>query len=385
MKRYVILVCAVIMQMCLGATYSWSVYVEPLKEITGLWQGTVQFPFSLFYFAFPATMVLTGTLLSRLGPRRAAVTGGVIFGGGWLLAALGGVNFAFTVLGIGLCAGIGVGLAYIVPIAVCIQWFPRHKGLITGIAVAGFGGGAALVSQLGGWLMNARGATPFETFGIFGAAFMILVAGAGWFMRYAPNVEREGIARLKLSGVIGRQEFLILYSAMFTGLAAGFAVNANLKEFYTGQNLNASIAAVSLFAIANAVGRIIWGGVFDRVQATMAIRANLLAQAVVVMSALWLVNSTGGFLFFAFMTGFNYGGVLVLYASAAAGIWGNEHVGQVYGFLFSANIPAALVPIIAGFVYDISGNFSSVLIVLATLMIFATFGVWRYAAVLDKG
>ena len=92
MNRYVILLSAVVMQMCLGATYSWSVYVRPLREITGLNQGPVQLPFTVFYFAFPATMMLSGTFLPRLGPRRSAMIGGVIFGCGWLLAALGGVH-----------------------------------------------------------------------------------------------------------------------------------------------------------------------------------------------------------------------------------------------------------------------------------------------------
>lgn len=65
----------------------------------------------MFYFVFPATMLLTGTLLPRLGPRFCSVTGGLPFGGGWMLASLGSFNFAFTIAGIGLCAGLGAGFA----------------------------------------------------------------------------------------------------------------------------------------------------------------------------------------------------------------------------------------------------------------------------------
>ncbi|HBG18856.1 MAG TPA: hypothetical protein DDY32_06145, partial [Desulfobulbaceae bacterium] len=139
--RYIILPAAVLMQMCLGATYSWSVYVQPLKALAGLQQGSAQIPFTVFYFVFPLTVMFAGMLLPRLGPRVCAVTGGLCFGGGWLLASLGVHSFVFTILGIGLLAGIGAGMAYIVPIAVCIRWFPRAKGLVTGVAVAGFGGG----------------------------------------------------------------------------------------------------------------------------------------------------------------------------------------------------------------------------------------------------
>ena len=105
-----------------------SVFVLPLKQIAAILQSTAQLPFSLFYFAFPATMIVTGTLLPRIGPRRCAVVGGLLFGGGWMLASMGRVHFAFTILGIGLMAGIGVGFAYIVPIATCVRWFPLQKG-----------------------------------------------------------------------------------------------------------------------------------------------------------------------------------------------------------------------------------------------------------------
>lgn len=156
------------MQMCPGATYSWSIYVQPIRELTGILQGSSQLPFSLFYFTFPITMIMAGQVLPRLGPRRSAILGGVLFGTGWLLAGLGHQHFLYTILGIGLLAGIGAGFAYIVPIATCIRWFPERQGLVTGIAVAGFGGGAAAVSQVGGLLMNSLAPSPFTTFAAFG-------------------------------------------------------------------------------------------------------------------------------------------------------------------------------------------------------------------------
>nr|MBM1002189.1 MFS transporter [Desulfofustis sp. PB-SRB1] len=162
--RYRILFAAVLMQACLGATYSWSVYVQPLRKLADIAQGPAQIPFTLFYFAFPLTMMIAGQFLPRIGPRRSAVLGGFLFGGGWLLAGMGNHSFLLTIIGIGAIAGIGAGMAYIVPIAVCVRWFPDSKGLVTGIAVAGFGGGAAIVSQVGGYLINTMGLSPFTTF-----------------------------------------------------------------------------------------------------------------------------------------------------------------------------------------------------------------------------
>lgn len=358
MKRYVILIASVVMQMCLGATYSWSVYVKPLKEITGLLQGPVQLPFSVFYFAFPATMILSGSLLPRLGPRFCAMGGGLVFGAGWLLAALGRTDFIYTTLGIGILAGIGVGFAYIVPIATCIRWFPGHKGLVTGIAVAGFGGGSALVTQAAGFLMAGRGYSPFDTFAVLGTVFLVLVTAAGSLMQNPPTEGRPVGEALPMDRIIGPPAFKILYLAMFSGLVAGFAVNANLKELYPAGSVAVGITAVSFFAMANAAGRILWGLLFDRLEAFTAIRLNLLLQALLLLASPLLLASHQGLLLFALAAGFNYGGVLVLYASTVARIWSAPAVGQVYSWLFSANIPAALAPIAAGMVFDRTGSFT---------------------------
>ena len=142
-----------------------------------------------------------------------------------------------------------------VPIAVCIQWFPKARGLVTGIAVAGFGGGAAMVSQIGGYLIKSTGLTPFQTFLIFGALFMVLVTLAGSLMTLPDSGPAEKRFRMVMPNeLISHVSFRLLYLAMAIGLFAGFAVNANLKELYSGSGdaVGLGITAVSLFAIANA-------------------------------------------------------------------------------------------------------------------------------------
>jgi len=126
--RIMVILSALLMQLCLGATYSWSVYVQHIKNILGISQAQAQVPFSVFYFVFPLTMIFSGTLVDKFGPRIAAISGGILFGSGWLLSSLGGSNFTYTVLGNGIIAGVGAGIAYIVPIATCIKWFPTIRG-----------------------------------------------------------------------------------------------------------------------------------------------------------------------------------------------------------------------------------------------------------------
>lgn len=377
MYRYLILICAVTMQMCLGATYSWSVYVNPLKQLTGLGQGVVQIPFTVFYFMFPATMVFIGKMLHQAGVRQCAMIGGVVFGSGWILAGLGYSHFILTILGIGLFAGIGVGFAYMVPIATAVLWFPNQKGLVTGIAVAGFGGGAALVSQIGGYLMNVQQYNPYEVFTIFGISFFVIVSIAGFFMKVPPDFSYSPASALRTRKIIFDKTFILLYLCMFTALSAGFTINANLKELNLNIAIENGILAVSLFAIANAAGRIFWGMLCDKIKPMLAIALNLASQAALLIIGLMILKDVSGFLLFASLSGFNYGGVLVIYASTVTRKWGAENVGQVYGWLFSANIPAALAPVAAGLVFDSTGSFTIPLLALAIALGLVTLLVTR--------
>jgi len=371
MQRYIILLSAVAMQLCLGATYSWSVFVKPLRDLTGLSQAGVQLPFTMFYFAFPLTVIFSGYVLQRLGPGRSAAAGGCVFGLGWVLASLGSQHFALTVIGIGLLAGIGVGLAYVVPLAVLVRWFPNQKGLVTGIAVAGFGGGAALLSQISGYLIGTEGLTPYMVFGIFGSVFLLVSIPAGFAMKFPGEVNAQHAVLLPYREIVVRREFRLLYAVMMVALASGFSVNANMKELYPAGGAATGIMGVSLFAIANAIGRMVWGAFFDRTSAVAAIRTNLLAQAIVLFASPLLLMSQSGFLLLAIAAGFNYGGVLVLYAASVTHVWGAEKVGHVYGMLFSANIVAAPAPMLAGLWYDATNEFSSFFIALAVLLIFS--------------
>ncbi len=368
--RIMIILSALLMQLCLGATYSWSVYVQNLKSLMGISQAQAQIPFSVFYFIFPLTMIFSGTLVDKFGPRLAAITGGILFGSGWLISSFGIYNFNYTILGNGVIAGIGAGIAYIVPISTCIKWFPNNKGLVTGVAVAGFGGGAALVSTVAGYLIKLN-LTPFTLFGYFGIVFLVLIVFSGFFMQNPPNFSKADTIKLGFREVLTDKRFIILYFAMFTGLAAGFAINANIKEFYKAATLMTGVSAVSFFAIANAIGRVAWGGIFDRFDSRSIIQLNLLSQALLLFASPFIVTSPLGLQIFAAIAGFNYGGVLVIYAGSVARVWGADKVGSIYGWLFSANIPGAVAPLFAGYFYDKTGSFTIPLYTLAIIILIA--------------
>jgi len=233
-------------------------------------------------------------------------------------------------------------------------------------------------------MINSMGKSPFEAFTLFGIIFLILGSAAGSAMKNPPDTETKSESRLRSSGIAAGRNFRVLYFAMFTALAAGFAVNANLKQLFDGVSIKIGVAAVSVFAVANALGRIAWGMIFDRVRASSIIQANLVCQAMLFFCSFHILRSEAGLLVFAFISGFNYGGVLVLYASATARIWGIRHVGQVYGLLFSANIPAAISPILSGYGYDYFGSFTFPLAGSALLLIVAAFIARKQRNIIDS-
>lgn len=366
MKRYLILSAAFIMQMCLGATYSWSVFVRPIRELTGLSQGITQIPFTTFYLAFPVTLIFSGSILHSLGPRRSALVGTVLFGSGWVVAGVGGgLSFLFVVLGVGIMSGIGVGFAYLVPIQVGNRWFPRQPGLVTGLAVAGFAIGAALIGLGGEAMMHGFGLTPYRTLALLGFGYLVIGVVTATQMEFPRGTTSTSEPPPPRWALLRNTEFRKLFPAMVAGLAAGFAVNSNLKDLCPPGHLAAGGTAVAVFAIGNAAGRIAWGVAFDRMLPSSVIRLNLFAQAAVIAVGLFVIKDLATLLIFAGVAGFNYGGVLVLYALTVARRWGLQHMGQVYGLLFTANIAAAPGPMVAGFSLDLTGSFLPAFLLIA--------------------
>ena len=374
-RGFAVLSAAVLMQLCLGATYAWPVFVQPFKDQTGLSQGSVQLPFTLFYVVFPATMFFAGRVIERFGARASAMAGGILFGGGWFLAGVAGHHFAFVALGVGVLGGLGAGMAYLVPIATAVKWFPRYAGLVTGVSVAGFGGGAALVSQAATHLVVREGLGPLAALRILGLVFALVILLAASQMKAPTKVVAAEAEPRKPLNSVSRRNFAALYLAMFTGLAAGFTVNANLRELAFADRAAAGAVAVSLFALANAAGRIVWGFFHDRFPNALPLQVNLWCQAALLLLFSWSTSALSGYYLFAFLAGFNYGGILVLYASSATRWYGPAAFPRVYGRLFSANIPAAVAPMAAGYAFEQWHSFFPAFVILALIMVVASAGL----------
>jgi OFA family oxalate/formate antiporter-like MFS transporter len=198
-KRWWIAVAAIVMQLCLGTVYAWSVFKKPLMGMHQWTEMQTQITFMICIGVIGLAAAFGGMLVDKKGPRFVATLGGILFGVGTLLAGLADQlgNIWLMYLGFGLIAGLGNGFGYVTPIATLIRWFPDKRGLVTGLAVMGFGAGAFFMGQLAPIMINSfktvgdGGAATSSgvslTFYIWGAIFLVLVPAAAQLFKNPPQ------------------------------------------------------------------------------------------------------------------------------------------------------------------------------------------------------
>ena len=361
-NRWVVVIGAVLIQLCLGAIYAWSVFTEPLKE-AGWSSAQTQGVFSAGLASFAVVMVLAGRMMPRFGPRRVAMAGGVVLGLGYVLAGmLGGTSFAKLFVFIGLIGGSGIGLAYVVPIAVGMRWFPDKKGLISGLAVAGFGFGATLwVKLAGSWGHLIDGVGLSTTFVLYGVVFFGAVIVGGLWMVYppkdyapagwTPSVEKQGASvspvSLNSGQMLRTPQFYMILLTFAIGAGAGLMSIGLMKLFPKPELVRAgfdeasasAIAGTAMavfFALANGLGRIAWGAVSDRFGRKRSIILMMVTQGVFVFAFQYVAGTPTLLYLGAALIGFNFGGNFALYPTITADTFGTQHVGQNYGWVFLA-------------------------------------------------
>lgn len=296
----------------------------------------------------------------------AVVVAGVVLGNQYVGKA-DEFDKLFLVWGtVGFLAGAGIGFAYVCPIAALIKWFPEHKGLVSGVAVAGFGFGAFLFKgrsfgALG--YIQENGIAQF--FLVHGAVCFVAVTLGALLLCNPPGAQ----AAPKLTGESSWQEtlrrpvFYILWLMFFSGAMAGLMVIGIVKVF-AGEQLVAAAGsgidqattnslllkgaeAVGWLAIFNAVGRVFWGFASDRIGRTSAFVAMFVLQAGM-MFVLAGMNTEMSLAVGASIVGFNFGGNFALFPSATADLFGAKNLGANYGWIFTAYGIAGVVGIAAG-------------------------------------
>jgi OFA family oxalate/formate antiporter-like MFS transporter len=389
LNRWSVVVGATSIQLALGAIYAWSVFTARLTDAAGSYAFTASqtaWVFSTGLATFATVMVLAGRILPRVGPRPLTIAGGLLLGGGYILGGLFGESFWIQLLSIGVVGGTGIGLAYVVPISVCVKWFPDKKGLITGLAVAGFGFGATIwVKLAGSWFGGLLNTTSlfglpgvqsvFVIYGIALAALILLGSlvminppddylPSGWAPPETENNDHEGAVEFRARDMLRTPQFYMLWSVfMFAGIS-GLMVIYCIKLFGIDALEHHGVAgagaitgtAMAWYAIFNGVGRIAWGSVSDKIGRKTTITLMAALQGVTMLMTYHVFISFGmiyGFIIAAALIGFNYGGAFALFPAITADYFGNKNVGSNYGWMFTAYGVAGLTgPLLAGYFKD---------------------------------
>lgn len=373
--RYVILLASVLIQLCIGGLYAWSTFVPALRDSYGLSTAQTQLVFGGLIAVFTLSMVYAGKLLHWRGPTQVAGTGAVLFGVGYLTASLSGGTLPMMLLGVSGFAGIGTAFCYVCALAMCVRWFPARKGLATGVAVAGFGGGAILLSSLAKRLF-LQGVDVLAIFRWVGVSYGCVMIGSALLLRWPSAYEGTHIRPAPpLRGLLRDRFFWVLVIGMFCGTFAGLLVIGNLGPMALTSGLSSSVAvgAVSAFAVGNTAGRIAWGWIADKIRVRV-IPLSLAALAVATCGLVpWSTKATV-FITLSMFVGFGFGACFVIYATMTASHYGPDRVGSVYPLVFLAYGVAGIGgPWIGGWLYDTTASYelaclASVVVVLTGLL-----------------
>ena len=407
MNRGFVILGAILIQLALGAIYAWSVFTPSLK-IAGWSSENTQWVFAVGLASFAIFMVFAGKKLKTWGPRTLSWMGGAILGLGYILAGIiGGTNFIALLILIGLIGGMGIGFAYVVPIAVGMRWFPDKKGMITGLAVAGFGFGAMLwVKLAGSWGHLIQDLGLSTTFIIYGAAFALMVLIGGIWMKFPPEgwnppgikVKKKLVTEDDTAEVVVTQteftrnemlkkaQFYLIFLTFVFSAGAGL-MSIGLMKLYPMQALMdagisetaasaiAGTAMAVFFSLANGMGRILWGIISDKLGRKLSIILMTGIQGITVILFTYMAGSEYLLYLGATLIGFNFGGNFALFPTITADTFGSKNVGQNYPFVFLAyGVGGIFGPILGGRMGDLNNfalafTISGVAVLIGTILI----------------
>lgn len=364
------------MQMALGAVYAWSVFRIPLTQTFGWTVSQVTLAFELAILVLGFAAFAGGMWMRRSGPRPVGIAAALLYGCGTALAGLSH-NLPMLYLTYGVIGGAGLGLGYIVPIATLVRWFPDKRGMITGIAVAGFGAGALVTAPIAQRLIGSAGVS--NTFAILGIAYFVIIMLAATVMKnppagYAPagfqpsSVRGSAAPDFALPQALGAWQWYGLWLTLFLNTTAGIAIISQASPMAQEiSHVNAATAAglVGIIAIANGSGRFLWAWFSDAIGRKSVFLAMFLLQAL----AFLLLSHASGFAslaLLAFVILLCYGGGFGTMPSFATDYFGSRDIGSIYGLMLTAWGAAAVVgPTFIAQVRQATGHYQDALRVMA--------------------
>ncbi|MBK4736930.1 L-lactate MFS transporter [Noviherbaspirillum pedocola] len=369
-NRWMVPPAALAVHLCIGQAYAFSVFNAPLSKVIGITKSapddwaltTLGWIFSLAIFFLGLSAAFAGKWLERVGPRRTMFTAACCFGGGLLISALGVKlhQIWLLYLGYGVIGGIGLGLGYVSPVSTLIRWFPDRRGMATGMAIMGFGGGAMIAAPMSVALMKHFSSDTSvgvaETFVVMGVlyfismsigALAIRVPAPGWKPAgWTPPVTTGKMItknHVHIDEALKTPQFYLLWLVLFLNVTAGIGVlgqaSVMIQESFKGVVSAAAAAGfVGLLSLFNMGGRFVWASTSDYIGRKNTYYLYFAVGAVLY----WLVPgfaSAGNVVLFVLAYGIIlsfYGGGFSTVPAYLADIFGTAYVGGIHGRLLTA-------------------------------------------------
>jgi OFA family oxalate/formate antiporter-like MFS transporter len=366
--RWLIALAGTALQLCLGTVYAWSYFQKPLATTYG-WSSTqVTWAFSLAIGCLGISAAWGGLVLPRHGPRKLAMIGGLMFGAGYLVAALAlrWKSLPLLYAGYGVLGGSGLGLGYVTPVATVAKWFPDKKGLTTGMVIMGFGFGALLMSKVFAPLLyHWSGGNLVTVFAALGLGFMLATTAVASLLRNPPpgfSVAMPAAAPTSAAADANDNppqapttvladllsfRFAMMWTVFFCNILAGISIISFQSPLFQnllrarGAGLSAEALAaagatlIAASSLANGLGRMFWGALSDRIGRARVFRCMLASQVVVLavlpqVASPWLFGALICYVLLCYGGGFGTMPAFVL------DVFGPRRMPVVYGSILTA-------------------------------------------------
>lgn len=362
---------AILIQLCLGIVYIWSIFRTPMEQKFGWSTSDISFAFAINIMMIPTLMMAGGYIMQKVGPRITAILGGLLVFTGMLITSFS-TELWMLWIGYGLFVGGGVGVSYGVPVATLVKWFPDKRGLITGLAVGTLGFGSIVFTQVGYFLMESIGV--METFAALGVIILSGVFLGALLMRSAPDgyapsgwtppPPKTGQNFITTHDYTPKdilrtpQYYSIFIMYAFISIAALVILGhaSPIGQSIAGLTPLEASTVVSILGLFNSGGRIVLGGVSDKF-GRMRTMAGIFLLCGVAMVLMQHMTSFVLYAFAASAVAFSFGGAAGVFPSITADTFGPKYVGVNYGVVLMAyGIGGIIGPLMAAKIKEASGG-----------------------------
>ena len=370
------LAACLLVQVCVGIIYIWSVFKAPAMAFHGWEEGSVNLVASFMLFAFCAGNFAGGAAADHFGPRKVCLVGVILFGAGILISRfipagspIIGFYLTYCILG-----GFGSGVSYGANLSCIQRWLPHRRGFATGIGAGAFGLSTVVFSPVADALIKSMGFNP--ALGVLAIIFFIVGLAACIFIRL-PNEEYlaalpksaakaapVGNESMPFSKAVKTLPFWLLFLNIFLFNGTWNMLNPLIKGLGISRGLGeaAAVLAVSLTGVANTAGRVLISSFSDRLG---RINTLYLVSGATVVCALLLSFAEGwGYLVVVLLTAFAFGGPAAVNPAATTDFFGTKHMGANYGVIMMAlGISSIVFNSVSNALYAATGTYTLTFIV----------------------